>query len=169
MAGDKKDMHTKSPAEVEDRVWELIEKIDFCMFVTWDGSRQRARPLSARTDRNEHAIYFLVDKDGEKNGQIDAFPTVSLAFSDVGAMKFVTVSGTAAITNDREKIHELWSDFDKAWWDSENDPDIRLLTVTPEDAELWDSPGKLVATAKMLAAAVTGARPEVGDHGTARL
>jgi general stress protein 26 len=169
MAGDKKDMHTKSPAEVEDRVWELMQKIDFCMFVTWDGEQQRARPLSARTSRDEHAIYFLVDKDGEKNAQIEQFPNVSLAFSDIGAMKFVTVAGTAAITNDREKIHELWSDFDKAWWDSENDPDIRLLTVTPEDAELWDSPGKLVATAKMLAAAVTGAKPQVGDHGTARM
>lgn len=169
MAGDKKDMHTKSPAEVEDRVWELMQKIDFCMFVTWDGEQQRARPLSARVDRDEHAIYFLVDKDGEKNGQIEQYPNVSLAFSDIGAMKFVTVAGTAAITNDREKIHELWSDFDKAWWDSENDPDIRLLTVTPEDAELWDSPGKLVATAKMLAAAVTGAKPQVGDHGTARM
>jgi general stress protein 26 len=169
MAGDKKDMHTKSPAEVEDRVWELMQKIDFCMFVTWDGEQQRARPLSARVDRDEHAIYFLVDKDGEKNGQIEQYPNVSLAFSDIGAMKFVTVAGTAPITNDREKIHELWSDFDKAWWDSENDPDIRLLTVTPEDAELWDSPGKLVATAKMLAAAVTGAKPQVGDHGTARM
>jgi general stress protein 26 len=169
MAGDQKDMNTISPSEVEDRAWELMKKIDICMFVTWDGEQQRARPLSARTDRDAHAIHFLVDKDGEKNAQIAEFPTVSLGFSDIGAMKFVTISGTAAISNDRAKIHELWSDFDKAWWDSENDPDIRLLTVTPEDAELWDSPGKLVATAKMLAAAVTGAKPQVGDHGTARM
>ena len=169
MAGDKKDMHTKSPAEVEDRVWELMRKIDFCMFVTWDGTRQRARPLSARVDRDEHAIYFLVDKDGGKNEQIEDYPNVSLAFSDIGGMKFVTVSGTAAVTNDRAKIHELWTDFDKAWWDSKEDPAIRLLTVTPEDAELWDSPGKLVATAKMLAAAVTGAKPEFGEHGKARM
>ena len=45
-------MHTdKSQAEIVDRVWELAEKIDFCMFTTWDGDKQRARPLSARVDR----------------------------------------------------------------------------------------------------------------------
>ena len=134
MAHEKQQETDMTPAEVVDRVWELAKKIDFCMFVTWDGEQQRARPLSARVDRDEHAIYFLVDKDGEQNAQIEQFPNVSLAFSDIGAMKFVTVAGTAAITNDREKIHELWSDFDKAWWDDENDPDIRLLTVSPERA-----------------------------------
>ena len=33
--------------EARDRIWELAEKIRICMFVTWDGERQRARPLSA--------------------------------------------------------------------------------------------------------------------------
>ena len=32
-------------------------------------------------------------------------------------------------TDDRAKIRELWSSFDKAWWDSADDPDIRLLVV----------------------------------------
>ena len=48
MARHDHDQHTdKSPEEIEDRVWELAEKIGFCMFVTWDGERPEARPLSA--------------------------------------------------------------------------------------------------------------------------
>ena len=113
--------------------------------VTWDGERQQARPLSARVRRNEHAIYFLVSAEGHKNGQVERFPVVNMAFADVKAMNFVSISGTAALSNDRAKIADLWSDFDKAWWDSAEDPDIRLLTVSPERAELWDSPGRLVA------------------------
>ena len=35
-----------------------------------------------------------------------------------------------------------------------------------ERAELWDSPGRLVALATMLTAAVTGARPDFGDNAT---
>ncbi|HZY67338.1 MAG TPA: pyridoxamine 5'-phosphate oxidase family protein, partial [Devosia sp.] len=57
----------------------------------------------------------------------------------------------------------------KAWWDDENDPDIRLLTVTPETAELWDSPNKAIAFSAMLVSAVTGAKPKMGDNATVRM
>lgn len=162
--------HTdKSDAEIVERVWELAEKIDFCMFDTWDGERQQARPLSSRVRRDEHAIYFLVSAEGHKNSQIERFPNVNLAYADIKAMDFVSISGEATLSNNRAKIGELWSDFDKAWWDSADDPDIRLITVVPERAELWDSPGRLVALATMLTAAVTGAKPDFGDNATVRL
>lgn len=158
-----------SPSEVVDRVWELAEDIGFCMFTTWDGERQQARPLSARVRRDEHAIYFLVSERGHKNSQIERFPVVNLGFADTGKMSFVSISGRASLSNDRAKIEELWSKFDKAWWDDAFDPDIRLLTVQPERAELWDSPGMFVAMTALLTAAFTSAKPEMGENATVRL
>lgn len=38
---------TLSRDDAVDRIWSLAKSIDFCMFVTWDGERQRARPMSA--------------------------------------------------------------------------------------------------------------------------
>ena len=108
----------------------------------------------------------IVDRVWELIKKIDF---CNLGFADTGAMKFVSVAGHAELSNDRDKIAELWSAFDKAWWDDETDPDIRLLTVTPETAELWDSPGKAAAFTAMLAAAVTGAKPKMGDNATARI
>ena len=159
----------KTPEEVSDRIWELMSDIDICMLMTWDGQRQDARPLSARPDREEHAIHFLVDVNGKKNAEIERFPEVGLTFSDKSNYKFVAISGTAKVTNDRAKIKALWNAADKAWWDNENDPDIRLLTVTPAQGELWDSPGKAVSTVKMMVAAVTGAKPDMGDNARVRL
>jgi general stress protein 26 len=52
----------------------------------------------------------------------------------------------------------------KAWWDSAEDPNIRILKVTPDDAEFWDSPGNVISYVKMAAAAVTGSRPNLGDN-----
>lgn len=164
MAKQHPDDNQITPAEVTDRIWELAKKIDICMFTTWDGENQRSRPLSARVYRQEDSIYFLVDIEGHKNGEIAKFPTVSLAWVDSSGHKYVVIAGTAKLSNDRAKIAELWSDWDKAWWDDENDPSIRLLTVTPEDGELWDSPNRLVSTAKMALAAVTGATPKMGDN-----
>jgi general stress protein 26 len=158
-----------TPEEAEDRIWELAKKIDICMFVTWDGERQRARPLSARVHRDEHAIYFLVDEEGHKNEQVEAFPIVTMTWTDSSGYKYVSMTGKATVTNDRVKIKQLWERTDKAWWDDENDPSIRLLTVSPDDAELWDSPNQLIATSKMLFAAVTGAKPDFGDNAKVEL
>ncbi|WP_224703082.1 pyridoxamine 5'-phosphate oxidase family protein [Devosia aquimaris] len=158
-----------TPAEVQDRIWELAKKIDIAMFTTWDGERQRSRPLSARVFRDEHAIYFLVDESGHKNEQVEAFPFVSLAFADNAGHKYAVISGRAKLSNDRARIADLWSDWDKAWWDDASDPAIRLLTITPEDGELWDSPNVLVSTAKMAYAAVTGQAPDMGDNAKVNL
>lgn len=159
----------KTPEEIVDRVWELAKRMDFCMFVTWDGERQQSRPLSSRVRRDEDAIYFLVSATGHKNLQIEQFPVVNLSYADIKAMNFISISGRAEVSNNRGKIHELWSDFDRAWWEDERDPDIRLITVTPERAELWDSPGRMIALATMLTAALTGAKPDFGDNATVRM
>lgn len=169
MTKDHHDDTDKSPQEIQDRIWELAKKIDICMFTTWDGERQRSRPLSARVIREEHAIHFLVDVDGGKNDQIEKYPYVSCAWVDSGGHKYAVISGPALLSNDRTKIAELWTDWDKAWWEDARDPDIRLVTVTPEDGELWDSPNRAVTFAKMAFAAVTGAAPDMGDNAKVRL
>jgi len=153
-----------TPAEAVDRIWKLAEEIDICMFVTWDGQYNRARPLSARVSREENAIYFLVNDHSAKNKQLSTYPKVTLAWSDSRHYKYATISGSAAVTNDRKKIADLWEKTDAAWWDNADDPEIRLITVKPDEGELWDSPGLFVATAKMMFAAVTGSKPDVGDN-----
>jgi general stress protein 26 len=149
-----------------DRVWELMEKIPFCMLITTVGSDVHTRPMSASVDRKEDAIYFLTSADSAKANDIGANPSVTVAFADGGGQKYVALKGRADVLNDRAKIKELWTPFAKAWWESADDPDIRLVRVKPHSAEYWDSPGKIASYAAMLTAAVTGAKPKVGDNKT---
>ena len=171
-----------TPQDLADRAWKLAEKIRVGLFSTWDGTQQRIRPLTATVDRDAHALYFLIGVDGgttlaQATGappltlaeQIERFPAVSGSFADQGSSDYGVIAGDAAGSNDRDKIRELWTPFAKAWWDSADDPAIRLVTVRPDNAELWEGPSKLVAYAVMLTAAATGAKPPVGDHGAARL
>ncbi len=99
-----------------------------------------------------------------KDDPIEDFPIVTLAFADNGGYKYVSITGRAKVTNDRAKIAELWTPDNKAFWHSKDDPGIRVITVTPEDAEVWDSPGKTVAAVKMLTAAVKGTKAELGNN-----
>lgn len=156
--------NTREHDEHVDRVWELARRIGVAMFVTWDGSRQRARPLAAAIEKAEGAIYFLTDVSSPKDEQIAEFPMVSVNFADHKHAKYVAMTGKATVSNDRERIKDIWSPFAKAWWDSPDDPAIRVIRFVPQDAELWDSPGRIVTTISMLAAAVTGRQHPIGEN-----
>ncbi|WP_332691550.1 pyridoxamine 5'-phosphate oxidase family protein [Bosea sp. (in: a-proteobacteria)] len=150
----------------QDHVWELIEEIGLCMFVSHDGAgdQLRARPMSAHARRDEDAIYFLTDRRSHKDDEVEINENVCLTFADNGAYKYVSVTGTANVLVDRAKIDELWSTAARAFWESKDDPNIRVLRVRPAMAEFWDSPGKIVTSVKMVAAAVTGSRPDLGAN-----
>ncbi|MGJ4940864.1 pyridoxamine 5'-phosphate oxidase family protein [Bradyrhizobium sp. HKCCYLS1011] len=155
---------TTGDARDQDRVWDLMKKIGFAMLITRDGEKMRARPMAAYIGRDENTVYFLTDARRHKDEEIARDPHVNLSFADAGSQKYVSLTGTATISNDRAKIKELFSTPAKAWWDSADDPNIRVLKITPDDAEFWDSPGTVVSYVKMAAAAVTGTRPEIGDN-----
>ncbi len=147
-----------------ERAWELMERVRFCMLSTWTGEKLRSRPMGAFVKRQEGVIHFLTDGRAHKDDEIRQYPQVCLAFADAAKQKYVSVSGTARISSDRARIEELWSTPAKAWWDSPDDPNIRLVTVTPETAEYWDSPGSLLSNISMAFAAATGGRPQVGEQ-----
>jgi general stress protein 26 len=147
-----------------ERVWKLAKKIGFAMLVTRDGERLRSRPMGAYVVRDDNTIYFLSDARRHKDEEIERDAHVNLAFADTSGHKYVSISGLAIVSDDRAKIKELFSTPAKAWWDSADDPNIRVLKVTPDEAEFWDSPGSVVSYVKMAVVAVTGTRPDLGDN-----
>jgi general stress protein 26 len=144
--------------------WELMRKIGVAMLVTRDGEALRARPMWAHLAPDENRIYFLADARRHKDEEIARASDINLAFADAGKRNYVSVSGQAEVSNDRDRIRALFSTAAKAWWTSADDPNIRVLAITPRDAEFWDASGTLVSTIKMAAAAVTGTRPNLGDN-----
>ena len=174
-------MFGKAGEEGAGKVWAMMEEIGFCMLATLedeaegdagdaggggDGLAIRARPMAAYVRAEEGAVWFLTDAASDKAEALAARPQVTLAFADSKAMRFVSVAGTAAVSDDREKIAELWGTPAKAWWDSPDDPSLRVLKVVPREAEYWESPGRLRAYARMAAAALSGARPDMGENET---
>lgn len=147
-----------------DRVWQLMEAIRLCMLSTWDGRRIHSRPMAALVRRDESAIHFLTDERAHKDDEIRRWPRVCLAFADTDGQTYVSVSGTARIDADREKITQLWSAGAKVWWGDPDNPNLRLLTVAPEEAEFWDSPGALISNLKVAFALATGTHLSPGEH-----
>src|SRR5690606_8900529 len=110
-----------------------------------EGEDIRARPMAAYVKPDEGLVYFLTDVRSHKDDEIRVAPRVSLAFADTSGQDYVAVTGVAEVLDDREKVRELWSTPAKAWWDNPDDPNIRVLRVTPHDAQYWDGPGAVAS------------------------
>ena len=83
-----------------ERVWHLMEAVQFCMFSTWTGSRLRSRPMHAYLHREENLIRFLSDIRQHKEEEVREYPQVCLAFSDPRRQNYVSISGAAHVRND---------------------------------------------------------------------
>jgi len=152
-------------------VWSMIRDIKIPMVVTHDNAvgGLRGRPMAARTDPDESAIYFLTDAASAKDKEVQSDNHVCLIFVDLAKQKYLSVSGPATMSDDRSKIKQLWMAADVAFWKDSNDPAIRILKVSPASAEYWDSPSAIVTYVEMVKAAITGKRQDLGAHEKVRL
>jgi general stress protein 26 len=148
-----------------DRVWEVIEKARVGMLVTRFAGGLRARPLEARPDRDANAIYFVTDVRGAKDDEVEVAPEVCLVFIDHAEKAYLSITGRAEVRRDPEKAREIWKSTDDAWWSGPDDPNVRVLRVTPITAELWDGPAsKAVAAYEFAKARLTGEKPNLGEN-----
>ena len=144
-------------------VWPILEKQRIAMLTVEEEGRLVSRPMSCLARPEENRIYFVTRTDS-KVGEIGGSAPVNLGFSDPHKNTYLSLTGTARTSQDREKLRELWSAHTEAWLPQGPDAeDVALITVEPEDAKLWDAKGSaLVYAAKVLKANVTQTPPDGG-------
>jgi general stress protein 26 len=125
----------------------------------------RARPMEARPDREEGVIWFLTDQRGLKDDEIDAIPEVCLIFVYPKEKVYLSITGEAFVAHDPDRARALWNERQKVWWSGPDDPDIRVVRVEPEQAEMWDGPANsAMAALEFAKARLTGERPQLGEN-----
>jgi general stress protein 26 len=122
-------------------------------------------PMGTQDFEEPGTVYFLTEKDTAKVAAIAARPQVNVAYSSNEG--WVSLTGTAALVEDRAKLKELWDASADIFMEGDaDDPDAGLLVVTGETAEYWDSPGKVATAVQMVKGLVTDVTPDLGDSGT---
>ena len=149
-----------------DRVWEVIEKAGICMMVTRFEGGLRARPLEARPDRNADVIWFLTDARGLKDDEVEADPNICLSFVYPKEKVYVSITGKAFAGRDLERAKMLWNKEQQVWWPGgPRDPNLLVMKVEPERAEMWDGPASsAVAAFEFAKARLTGTKPNLGEN-----
>jgi general stress protein 26 len=148
---------------------EIAKKIDFAMLTTVDNDGTlRSRPMSTNGEVEfDGDLWFFTYASSHKVDEIERQPTVNVAYSDPKNQTYLSVSGTAELVLDKEKIKELWRPSLKAWFPKGTDePDIALLKVNGIKAEYWDTPNGVIAhSVALVKALATGQKPgTIGDN-----
>ena len=151
------------------KIGEFIKGIDFAMLTTTDeNGALQSRPMQTQQIDFDGDIYFFTYDNSKKAQHIARNSRVNLAYSAPSKSDYLSLSGTAEIMHDTEKMKELWHTQLKAWFPQELEtPHIALLKVSAESAELWDAPSSPISHAiGLVKSAVTGKPAKVGDNET---
>jgi general stress protein 26 len=148
------------------RVWDLVDKVGVCMLTTRFAGGLRARPVEARADRAAGLIFFVTDRRGAKDDEIETHPDVALVFIDPKDKAYLSITGRASVLDDHAKAAEIWKKTDDVWWpDGPADHNVRVLRIEPTTAELWDGPSSTaVAAFEFARARITGQKPKLGEN-----
>jgi general stress protein 26 len=150
---------------------DLIKDVQVAMLTTIDWGVLRSRPMQTQEAEFDGDLWFFTSTDTHKTDEIEKDRRVNVSYAAPDSNTYVSVSGTAALVNDKEKIEELWNPILKAWFPKGlDDPTLILLKVSVEQAEYWDSSSStVVQVVGFVKALVTGERADGGDHGRVNL
>jgi general stress protein 26 len=159
---------TQDPAAAE-RAWRKFAAARFVMLLSSepDGTPYGC-PMTVQHD-DGGLLWMFTAADTPSAQHIARDPRVMVVVMDGDDSFYVAAKGRAQVSNDRERMRQLFNPMVKAWFPRGlDDPQLRLLRVELTQAEYWDSASsKLVRMASMAKALVSGERPhDIGAHGT---
>lgn len=155
-----------------DELYELIDGIEIAMFTTRrpDG-RLVSRPMATQDRREGADLWFVTDVETHKVDELEVDDNVNLSYYRDRTKEWVSVSGTARISQDRALIRELYAPDWRAWFGriddvrdgGPEDPRLALILVDADSVVYMKQdkpmPAVLFEIAKGM---VTGERPDVG-------
>lgn len=159
-----------SSPEHKQKIWNLIKDIKVGMLVTHEedgGDQLRARPMALVQDAYDGTLYFYTPKSDAKVYEIKNDRDVCITFSDTKEQVYVSLTGKAKLTQDKELIDKYWNSWVSAWFEKgKEDPDIAMLEVKINKGEHWNvNENKFVQLFEMAKANVKDEKtPDIGEN-----
>lgn len=156
-----------------DDLYKLIDGIEVAMMTTRRSDGQLvSRAMQTQERRGQADLWFVTDIESNKFEELAHDPQVNVSYYKDRTREWVSVSGTAILSRDRNLIHAFYKPGWKIWFPEEDeqrdggpsDPRIALimLEATSVHYSRKDRPG-IVALFELARARVTGKPPKLAD------
>jgi general stress protein 26 len=140
-----------TPKDIEEKFWKSL-KADRTIMLGLSGVDEgHGRPMTAQFEDGNGPIWFFGSKDSDLVSAIDAKSRATASFVSKGHDLFATIHGALRVDNDRKMIDRLWNRGVAAWYTGgKEDPNLALLRLDAERAEIWLDGSSLIAGVRML-------------------
>lgn len=149
------------------RLNDMIGDIPIAMLtsVGEDGDLH-SRPMATQAVQEDGSVWFFTSSHTSAAYESTENCRVNVSYVDARRSVYISISGTASVSDDRRRIHELWDPAVAAWFPKGmDDPDLRLLCVQIERAEYWDvATNALSLLVGFARKAITGKTDGIGTH-----
>ncbi|CEH11827.1 Pyridoxamine 5'-phosphate oxidase-like, FMN-binding domain [Ceraceosorus bombacis] len=153
-----------NPSQKWDEVQKFIKEVPTSMLVSNSPDGKLAsRAMNAATVEGG-IFHFFTNVESGKTNDLENSPQVNVSYLNPKDGSWVSVSGTARVNTDREKIKKHWHPSLSAWFNKKddkhdgtaNDPRVGFIEVHPDEIRYFKSDGALKTAIDAAKAALTG-------------
>lgn len=147
------------PKRLKKDLWSKMEDSPFLMVGPADGSAY-SEPLTAQLDKDQlDTLFFFIGRDNRVSDRGE----LMLQFVSKAHDFFACIHGHGRIDENRALVDKLWNKQVESWFPGgKDDPNLALLRVDIDSAELWETDISLAGKVKML----FGGTIKSGDEGS---
>ena len=156
-----------------NKLYQQIDDIEIAMMTTRrvDGHLQ-SRAMATQRRASGADLWFVTLDNSGKLVDLAADPHLNLSYYKDRTREWISVSGVAQISRDRQQIHELYAPDWKMWFPkgddprhgSADDPRMVLIGVTVHAAMFLEvNKPQPVVLFELIKGWVTGSTPELGE------
>ncbi len=137
-------------ADIEAKFWKAL-KSDMTFMLGLAG-HDDLQPMTAMIEGDGHGpIYVFSAKDVDLVQKLGSGAKAVATFTAKGHSLFASIDGDLVPDNDRATIDRLWNPHIAAWYKGgKDDPNLQLLRLDAESAQIWLNESTLMAGIKRL-------------------
>ena len=148
-------------SDVKKRLWKAIDERHGTGMLGLMDSDQHFQPMTAFVEEDAGQIWFFTRKDTDlARATAGGMAMFTIQTNDVQAC----IGGRLTETFDRARMDKYWNSVVAAWYpNGKDDPNLTMLRLDLEDAEVWISANPVKFAWEVAKANATHSTPDAGD------
>ena len=142
---------------------EKIESVKVGMFTTiFKNNQIHGRPMTTCKVEEDGFLWFFTCINSELIEDLIEQDNVQISYADPNKNLYISIKGQAILVRNKQKMEKLWNPLAKIWFPKGlDDPDLVLIKVQVDEAEIWDcGSSRIMTLAKIIKAIFTGEKYE---------
>ncbi len=152
--------------DIEERLWKALEDERTGMLGLTGPDADHMQPMTGFCERGPGAIWFFLRRDNHLIQSLSQGAKAMYCLNTKDHEVWACIAGSLYEQHDQERIDKYWNPVVAAWFpEGKDDPELTLLRLDLDDAQVWVSrKGPIRFALEIAKANLTKSEPDLGDQ-----